>query len=238
MAEMKFYEKKHPEVMYLGINKSEKAYNTIKYLEKNNIKFALLNYTYGTNGIPLPEDKPWVVNMLDDKDKVKADIAEAKENADVVIVFPHWGTEYFMGVSEYQKEFTKLFSDAGVDIVIGAHPHCIEPVEWVENEETGKKMLVYYSLGNFISSQHDLNTLLGGMAEFTVKKEGDKITIEDPKMAPLVTYYQYQTNFTTYKFSDYTDSIASTHRHAGIATRSAIENLYEQTVDEEFRDED
>ena len=146
-------------VVALGINADERDYNSITYYEKNSITFALLNYTFGTNGIPLPEDKPWCVNLLD-KDKVTADIKEARENADVVIVFPHWGTENSHDVSDYQKEYTQLFSDLGVDIVIGCHPHVLQPVEWVTNESTGKIMIVYYSLGNFISHQIELDQLM------------------------------------------------------------------------------
>ena len=124
MNEIEYF-KKHKDVVYLGINEDEKSYNTIKYYVKNNITFALLNYTYGTNGIDLPSDKPWIVNMMD-KDKVTKDIKEARANADVVIVFPHWGTENSFGISDYQKEYTDLFSKLGVDIVIGCHPHVIE----------------------------------------------------------------------------------------------------------------
>ena len=84
------YFKKQKDIVYLGINEDEQSYNTVKYYVKNNITFALLNYTYGTNGIDLPSDKPWLVNLMN-KDKVTKDIKEARENADVVIVFPHWG---------------------------------------------------------------------------------------------------------------------------------------------------
>lgn len=160
----------HPEVVHVGTNDSEEDYNSIIYYEKNSIRFAILNYTYGTNGIPIPESSPWCVNMMD-KEKITADVNAAKQNADVIIVFPHWGTENSTSVSDYQREYVQLFSDLGVDIVIGTHPHVLQPVEWVENETTGKKMLVYYSLGNFISHQTSLNQLCGGMAEIKIEKK-------------------------------------------------------------------
>ena len=151
------YFAQHPEVVHIGTNISEEDYNSVVYYEKNGIRFALLNYTYGTNGIPIPESAPWCVNMMDEE-KITADVTAARQNADVVMVFPHWGTENSTSVSDYQREYVKLFSDLGVDIVIGTHPHVLQSVEWVTNEATGKKMLVYYSLGNFISHQTRLKS--------------------------------------------------------------------------------
>lgn len=241
-AEIEFFKTKHPEVMYLGLNETEEEYNTIKYLDVNNIRFALLNYTYGTNGIPLPSDKPWIVNMLDRKEKITQDITTARANADVVIVFPHWGTEYRMTPDEEQKEYAKFFSDLGVDIIIGAHPHVIEPVEWYVNEETGKETLIYYSMGNFISHQHDPSSLLGGMVKLTIRKENGKISINNAKLVPLVTYYTSTGNgyrFTTYKLSDYTDELASTHsshtKYGNNVSPAAMRALYEKTISENFR---
>lgn len=223
-------------VVALGINADERDYNSITYYEKNSITFALLNYTFGTNGIPLPEDKPWCVNLLD-KDKVTADIKEARENADVVIVFPHWGTENSHDVSDYQKEYTKLFSDLGVDIVIGCHPHVLQPVEWVTNESTGKKMIVYYSLGNFISHQIELDQLCGGMAQLTIEKHGDEIEISSAKLVPIVCHYNRGENdkfvFDVYKLSDYTDELAASHSQSG-GTVEYYTNLVNDVIDEEF----
>lgn len=223
-------------VVALGINEDERDYNSITYYEKNSITFALLNYTFGTNGIPLPEDKPWCVNLLD-KDKVTADIKEARENADVVIVFPHWGTENSHDVSDYQKEYTKLFSDLGVDIVIGCHPHVLQPVEWVTNESTGKKMIVYYSLGNFISHQIELDQLCGGMAQLTIQKHGDEIEISSAKLVPIVCHYNRGENdkfvFDVYKLSDYTDELAASHSQSG-GTVEYYTNLVNDVIDEEF----
>ena len=223
-------------VVALGINADEREYNTITYYEKNSITFALLNYTFGTNGISLPEDKPWCVNLLDEE-KVTADIKEAREHADVVIVFPHWGTENSHEVSDYQREYTQLFSDLGVDIVIGCHPHVLQPVEWVTNETTGKKMIVYYSLGNFISHQIELDQLCGGMAQLTIEKHGDDIEISSAKLVPIVCHYNRGDNdkfeFDVYKLSDYTDDLAATHSQSG-GTVEYYTDLVNDVIDEEF----
>ncbi|MCC8016138.1 MAG: CapA family protein [Clostridiales bacterium] len=232
--ECKFFDE-HPKVVHVGTNDTEEDYNTVTYYEKNSIKFAVLNYTYGTNGISLPESKPWCVNMID-KDKITSDVNTAKQNADVIIVFPHWGTENSTSVSDYQKEYVQLFSDLGVDIVIGAHPHVLQSVEWVENKTTGKKMLVYYSLGNFISHQTSLNQLCGGMAQITIEKNGDEISVTNAKLAPVVCWYKatgadYQ--FAVYKLSDYTDDLVKTHKQSG-ATPQYFTEYAKKVVPEEF----
>lgn len=232
--ECKYFDS-HPEVTHVGTNDTEEDYNTIVYYEKNNIRFAILNYTYGTNGISIPQSKPWCVNMMD-KEKITADVNAARQNADVVIVFPHWGTENSTSVSEYQKEYVKLFSDLGVDIVIGTHPHVLQPVEWVENEQTGRKMLVYYSLGNFISHQTSLNQLCGGMAQITVEKKGEEISITSAKLTPVVCWYKSSSgrfSFSVYKLSDYTDELGASHSQNG-ATPQYFTDYAGGIVSEEF----
>lgn len=232
--ECKYFDS-HPEVTHVGTYDSEEEYNSVVYYEKNGIKFAILNYTYGTNGISIPESKPWCVNMMD-KEKITADVNAAKQNSDVVIVFPHWGTENSTSVSDYQREYIKLFSELGVDIVIGTHPHVLQPVEWVENEQTGKKMLVYYSLGNFISHQTSLNQLCGGMAQITVEKRGEEISITSAKLTPVVCWYKSSSgkfSFSVYKLSEYTDELGSSHAQSG-ATPEYFEKYAKEIVPEEF----
>lgn len=234
--ELEFFSQ-YPEITHLGTNASEEDYNKITYVEKNNIKFAMLNYTYGTNGISIPEDKPYLINMLEEN-KVKKDITEARKNADVVIVFPHWGTENSHDINDQQKKYVKMFSELGVDIVIGTHPHVLQPVEWVTNEQTGKKMLVYYSIGNFVSHQINLNQLCGGMAEITVEKNADGITISDAKLMPVIDFYTSKNggyDFTVYKIKDYTNELASKQAQGG-ATPEYFKKLSKKIVSEEFLD--
>jgi len=223
-------------VVQLGVNASEADYNKVTYYEKNGITFALLNYTYGTNDIPLPQDKPWCVNLMD-KDKITKDVTEAKENSDFVIVFPHWGTEYSFDVSDYQEQYTKLFFDLGVDLVIGCHPHVIEPVKWITDENSDHKMLVYYSLGNFISHQIDPENLIGGMAQVTIEKKDGDVSISTAKFLPIVTHYRRgdsgKFEFNVYKLGDYTDELASTQAQSG-CTVEYYNNLINEVIDEEF----
>ncbi len=234
--ELEFFSK-HKEVTHIGTNATKEDYDNITYLKKNDLTFALLNYTYGTNGISLPEDKTYIVNMLDE-DKVKKDIKEARKHADVVMVFPHWGTENSHDVSEQQKKYIKIFSELGVDIVIGTHPHVLQSVEWVKNKETGKKMLVYYSLGNFISHQTNLDQLCGGMAEITVERKDGEISITNAKLAPVVCHYKNtgsSYSFSVYRISEYTEELGKSHAQDG-ATPEYFTKLSKNIISEEFLD--
>lgn len=229
------YFSQNSSVTYAGINATQEDADKITYVEKNGITFAILSYTYGTNGIPLPQDTPWVVNMLEEE-KVTKDITEARKNADVVIVFPHWGIENSHNVSEQQEKYVKLFSDLGVDIVIGTHSHVLQPVEWYTNQETGKKMLVYYSLGNFISHQINKDQLCGGMAQITIEKIDGEISISSAKLAPLVCHYRNTGNgydFNVYMLKDYTTELANTHAQSGI-TPEYCTQLCQDIISEEF----
>ncbi|MDH5657564.1 MAG: CapA family protein, partial [Spirochaetia bacterium] len=139
-------------IVHLGTYSShtEHKKNRVLFVHKNGIKFALLNYTYGTNGIAVPKDV--VVNLIDDK-KIMEDMALAREaKPDVIVVLYHFGGEYLRQPDEYQKKYVNLAFNEGADIVLGGHPHVLQPFE-VKNvkDKFGKQKnrLVIYSLGNF-----------------------------------------------------------------------------------------
>lgn len=230
--QLAYFEKK--KAVAVGINANDN--NSITYYKKNGITFAMLNYTYGTDSSALPDDKSYYVNMLT-KDRVTVDIKEAKKNADVVVVFPHWSTESAVEVSDYQKEYAKLFADLKVDIVIGTNPHSLQPVKWVSSDDGKHKTLVYYSLGNFVSHQLQPEQLLGGMARIKITKTDDEISIASAELVPLVTYYSksedssaYQ--FSIYKLDDYTNSIAKTHSQSD-ATVKTFKKIAADKIDED-----
>lgn len=211
---LNFWEEEHPEITVLGMNESEEEQDTIDIVECNGIRFAMLNYTYGLNGLPMPADEPYLVNMLD-KEKVAEDIAKAREISDMIIVFCHVGDEYVYEPSEYSKEWVDFLLEQGVDIAINAHPHVVEPYT-VLTREDGHEMLVYYSLGNFISTQDRVPRLLGGMAKITVQMliyEGEKyFSIVDYTMEPVVAHWNYSTmEFGVYMLEDYTNELAAKH---------------------------
>ena len=244
---LNFLKTKHPEMKILGLYQSEEENRTITYIEKNSIKIAVLNYTYRpeTSQNPArPESNPWLFTNLNERERIERDVNEARKNADIIIAYPHWGQEYNMTVTSYMKKCTNMFSELGVDIVIGTHPHVIAPVEWVTNKQTGKKMLVYYSLGNYVSFQ-DTSTpkMLEGMAQFTLKKKDGKVTIVNPKFMPMVNYLTRREgeerlfDITVYPLKDYTEEMAKKHLQPELAERQKFVKLFEETVSEEFRGE-
>jgi hypothetical protein len=145
-------------------------------LNRNGISVALLNYTYGTNGLTVPA--PLIVNMLE-KDLVAADIEKAKRyNPDLIVLLLHWGTEYDTVPSSEQENMTKYFLSKGADLVIGSHPHVLQKMVWFKDDPVYHNKAVVYSLGNFISNQRKPKTDGGSMVriEFTKKDGSFKIT--------------------------------------------------------------
>lgn len=120
-------------------------------LEKNGIRIALLSYTYGTNGIPVPKGK--VVNLID-KQQMAKDIQKARQmQPDAIIAIMHWGIEYTMKPVREQRELADWLLSQGVTHVIGGHPHVVEPLELRTDPVSGQQHVVAYSMGNFISNQ-------------------------------------------------------------------------------------
>mgnify|MGYP000483556716 CR=1 FL=1 len=154
------------------INQDERNFSYPYIIEKKGARIALLNYTYGTNGIPVTE--PNIVNLIDTT-QIKLDLKNAaKVNPDLTILFVHWGWEYKRLPNEEQKMLTEFCRKNGVDMVIGSHPHVLQPNEWDED------FLVVYSLGNFVSNQRD-RYKDGGMI-FSVEVEIDPVS-RDHKIA-------------------------------------------------------
>lgn len=241
---LSFWQDNYPDMAVLGINgSSEEQDNDIYVYEQNGISVAILNYTYGTNGIPMPEGMPYAVNLLTEE-KVTEDIKKARELADFIIVCPHWGTEYRLTASEEQKKWTEIFLKNGVDLVIGTHPHVIEPIEWVSDND-GNEMLVYYSLGNFVnwtSSFGDgiANRMVGGMAEITVGKNADQeVCITDYGIEPLICHLEEgEGGVTTYLLSDYTQQMAEKNmiiRQDAEFSKEYCEDLCSEVWGELFR---
>lgn len=181
-----FYDEKDG-VTYVGVNRPSDE-ESIKIVEKNGIRIALLNYTYGTNGIPSPKEYPYLVERFQDEERLITQLDEARRKADAVIVFAHWGTEYSDTIDEDQQYWSDLLLEHGVDVIIGTHPHVLQPFE-MRKREDGHQMLVYYSLGNLISGQDKEECKIGGLAEFSiVKSPKGEISIEDYGLEKVITY--------------------------------------------------
>lgn len=186
--------------------------NKVRIYEKNNIKYAFFSYTTWTNGLNPPVGKEYLTNIYSDE-KAKEDIEKVRDKVDVVLVAMHWGTEYSLGVSYDQEKIANYLSELGVDVIIGAHPHVVEPVEFINDGKT----FVIYSLGNFISDQDGTERLTGLMSEITIKKhidEEDNVTIslDNPRCELVYTYAtrrpnSYNKNFKLYSYAKLNDNL-------------------------------
>lgn len=230
---MDWWKDNHPETEILGIHESKEAAEEISVIKCKKLKLAMLNYTYGLNGIELPSDKQYLVDVFDE-DKAREDIKKAKELADVVIAVMHVGVEYDMDVDEETQQWVDIFLEEGVDIVIGSHPHVVRTMETLTGED-GHKMLVYYSLGNFTSTQNDLPSLLGAMAKITIRKDmkTGEIQIPEHEFVPLLMYYDRENPAAAiYKLEDYPDDLIEKHSvyqaNPGKFSKEYYETLFEE----------
>lgn len=186
------------DMMYVGAYKSENDSNRIRvYKTDEGISAAILAFTYGTNGIPIPEGKDYLVNLID-KALMADKINRAKKKADIVILNMHFGDQYERLPNERQKSLVQFAADHGVDVVIGHHPHVLQPINWVKGED-GNKTLVAYSLGNFLSGQDEFYRRIGGIFKFTVHKtvkaEKETVQVKAPKFMPTFVNYQNGANY-------------------------------------------
>lgn len=179
---------------YVGSFLDEQDKQTLRILQKNGIKIAFLAYSYGTNGIPVPKGKDYLVNLID-RELMKEEIYRAKKEADVVVMSIHWGNEYQRIPTNDQKDLASFLANEGVDIIFGSHPHVLQPMEWIQTAD-GRKTFVIYSLGNFISAQYGDYKDIGGLATVDITKHISekevKIELSNPFFYPtFVTSQRY-----------------------------------------------
>ena len=180
------------DISHLGTYKSkeEQDKTLIKYVK--GIKIAFVNFTYGTNGIPIPSDKPYCVNLIDEN-LMKEQIDRAKEEEpDIIIACMHWGTEYKTTPSSTQEQLADFLFKNGVDIILGTHPHVLEPMEKrtvTLDDGSTKDGFVIYSLGNFIADQNAEYTRDSIILNIDITKHTDgKITIDNYEYVPIYMY--------------------------------------------------
>ena len=202
----------HPDILSAGSYCSDEQKNELRIKEANNITYTMLNYTYGTNGMPQIKNyyvNIWPTNLdINDpgsdsayqayKEQVKADVEAVRDKVDVLIVAMHWGVEYTHEPTAYERDMAAYLASLGVDIIIGTHPHVIQPITWIGDT------LVIYSLGNFISAQYQnystctyYKCTIGLMTNLTIKKDvhgkDTKITITDIGNELIYNYYNQAT---------------------------------------------
>ena len=212
---MSYFSTKYPNITLLGVNNSREAKDEPVYVETNNIKIAMINYSYGSNQTADLDASPYLLNQYDE-DWLSDILKQAREEADFIIAFPFWGEQNSMDYTQEQERQAQFLADNGVDLIIGSYPHVVEPVKWI-TAENGDRTLVYYSLGNFQSIQNTLENMLGGQANITISKEEDGTHISDYSLDFVVTHYEqresseYYDIVTTYPLADYTSDLAARH---------------------------
>ncbi|HMQ95985.1 MAG TPA: CapA family protein [Candidatus Saccharibacteria bacterium] len=170
-----------------GANRTQAEQNTVRYFEKNGLKVAFVAFADFSNA-PLPHS--YSVNLYHDETVVTQLLTEARKNADAVVVSAHWGTEDSHEVNQDQKEAARLFSRLGADVVIGTGPHVLQGTEMITRDD-GQSTLVWYSIGNMLSSQLQVDQLTGGIAKFTLTKKEGKMTISDIVFEPTLMSYEW-----------------------------------------------
>ena len=199
-------------VMTAGTYSSEENRITPNIMEKNGITYALLAYTTTTNGLTPFKDEPYLITVYDEE-LVKADIERLRDKVDLLMVSMHWGEEYTHNPTEEQKIIAEYLASLNVDIIIGHHPHVVQPIDFIGNT------MVIYSLGNFIASQYGINKLTGLMAGVTVKKttidDQTILTLEEPT-AQLVyidsKITNYRHDYKLYPYNLLTDDILENYK--------------------------
>ena len=156
----------------IGFGAREASSTNYQITEKNGLKIGFLSYTYDTNGLTLPKNKSGMLSYID-KDKIAKDIKDLKtQNVDVITVALHFGIEYKLQENASQRDLAKFACDNGADIILGDHPHVLQPITFLQ-DTNGKKCLVIYSLGNFISGMTNPYTDLGGILKVEITKADD-----------------------------------------------------------------
>lgn len=197
------------DIPYVGAYESAEDAQDIRVLEtEEGLSLAFVAYTYGTNGIPVPAGKDYLVNFID-REKIAADIAKAKELADVVVTSLHFGEEYEIMPNDAQKDLVQFVTNEGADIILGHHPHVLQPVDWVEGKD-GHQAFVVYSLGNFFSGQRDFEKQTGGMLQLHITKNPHSGDIQVHSPSFLMTYVTAE-DWMMYPFFELTDEQLENH---------------------------
>ncbi|MDO5135866.1 MAG: CapA family protein [Eubacteriales bacterium] len=212
-----FWKNSHPETTVPGLHETKEDAYVPRILKVNDISIAFLNCTYPSyrsSESAQGTDQSYIIDTFDQSALTTA-IQSAKASADCVIFAANWGKTEEPMPTEYQKQWANFLMKQGVDVVIGTNPNVLQPYGYLTDDE-GHHMLIYYSLGNFVTGQETLKQLLGGMASFTIEKtvagEETSVRIKNASLTPLVMHYSYNdAQYTPYLLSDYTEELASRH---------------------------
>ena len=180
-------------ISHTGTYRSKEEQDTILVKEVNGLKIGFISFTYGTNGIPIPQDKEYLINLIDENLILEQIELTKKQNVDLIVASMHWGIEYAQKQNQEQEKLADLLFKNGVDVIIGNHAHVIEPMEKrtiTLEDGTEKDVFVVYALGNFISGQTKEHTKSTAILDMTITKSGQtgKITIDGVDYTPVYCY--------------------------------------------------
>ena len=201
-------------IAHTGTNETKEKQNEILVKDVNGIKIAFLSFTYGTNGIPVPTDKSFAVNLIDEE-LILEQIRLAKEqDPDLICTNMHWGIEYQLKQNAEQEKLADLLFENGVDIILGSHPHVLQPMEkkTVTLEDgTTKNCFVIYSLGNFMSGQTKENTRNSVILNIYITKNGEtgKTLLNKVEYVPIYMYKSPIGTVQKYKVLDIEKTISN-----------------------------
>ncbi len=198
------------DILMIGGYRDREDFDNIRVIERKGVKLAFLSYTYETNGVRLPTSSKLVVPYINDADIIRQ-CALAEDAGDIVIVSIHWGDENNSTPSDEQRRVAKLLAENGADVIIGHHPHVLQPIEWIETD--AGETLCIYSLGNLLSAMQYWQNMVGGFFTFDIVGMSDGTAyVESPKFIPTAFFYgpSYY-NSHLYFLCDYPADVAAKH---------------------------
>ena len=204
---VKYWKEHSDQALAAGSYTSQEDRDEVIVKEVNGIKYGFLSYTEQTNGISVPSGKSYLANVYSNE-KAKKDVAAYKDKVDVLIVAMHWGEEYTHNPTSGEKEKAKYLASLGVNIIIGCHPHVMQPMTYIGDT------LVVYSLGNFVSNQDTVAKLTGLMASANIVKRTyhgkTTIKIEDPTAEFI--YTRKSESYVVYPYSKLNNNILANYK--------------------------
>lgn len=237
--------KKGQDFCVTGMYKDQNDLDTCEYIVKNGIKIGFFGFTEHTNGLSAPEKMTEKIVYASQRDIIEKRVKKMREECDVVIVSAHWGEENYSertttALTSLEKELSQELADWGVDIIVGTHPHVIQPMKWLDRKYGGKTLCVY-SLGNFVSAMNGPCNMLGGLLDLDIVKNNydNSISIENVGYIPIVTHYgRGMSNIRVYSLYDYTEDLASSHgtklkTYSGFSV-NYLWKVVNDNIDEEF----
>lgn len=223
-------------IAHTGTYASAEDQNKILIQNVKGISIAFLSFTYGTNGIPVPSGKDYCINLID-KDLIAKQIELAKDQKpDMICVFMHWGIEYKTKQNKTQEELADFLFQNGVDVILGGHPHVLQPMEKRQitlDDGTVKDGFVVYSLGNFISGQRDLDTKSSAILNLNITKNGKtgKISIDEVTYTPVYMYKSTTGSLQRFKLLDVRSNIKKYENGTDTSLGKSTYNTLKESLD-------